>query len=85
MKNDELKVQYYLPSNPLTETDEEKIEKKKAILNWLGPDTFKAKHDENYKSGVEKTFEWFFQCNDYQSWLTDSINPLYCHGKHIFL
>ncbi|KAL6826777.1 ankyrin repeat-containing domain protein [Trichoderma sp. SZMC 28015] len=55
-------------------------QEEKQILDWLTPIDYGLLHSDYHKRLQPGTGEWFLERKEFQDWITDSNNTLFCYG-----
>lgn len=66
--------------NAHTVLHEQDDQKRQAILDWLTPDDYESQQHSLIKNRQEGTGQWFLQSPEFQVWLVNSGQTLFCPG-----
>lgn len=55
-------------------------EEARKILDWLSPLNFARKQKDTFRRRHEQTGDWFLKSSEFQTWITDSAQTLFCPG-----
>ncbi|KAI1273835.1 ankyrin repeat protein [Xylaria sp. FL0933] len=61
----------------VSRSDEEESQK---VMNWLSEIKYDSRHQESVKKYQEGTGKWFLDSPEYESWLQNDGQTLFCHG-----
>lgn len=50
------------------------------LIAWLSPLNFWPKQADVFSKRLERTGEWFLECDEFKTWLNGTQQTLWCHG-----
>ena len=59
-------------------------ENRQLIANWLTPLDFKARQQDIFSRRQEGTGQWLLDSPEFQTWLTEPGQVLYCFGMRMY-